>query len=950
MSKQRLRAGAALLALTAAASVAPGTTVPAQEATVRPSLNLYGTTGLIDMPSAEAQPDAQVSASYSQFGETSRRNFTFQILPRLSGTVRYSTINNFGKPGDPNYDLFDRSFDLQFQLLKEKGWQPSVGLGFRDFLGTGIYSAEYLVASKTVARDFTVTGGLGWGRLASVGGVQNPFCSISESFCERNNDFGEGGKISWDTFFHGENMGFFGGVEWRTPIDKLTLKAEVSSDAYTREQQGPDSEFERKSPFNFGAEYRLRPGITLGGYYMYGSTLGFNVVVSGNPYQPLAPQNLGTGPVPINARPANANRSGAWVNDPAAEAKLTSAIGKALNADGITLQAMSYTADTVDVRIVNNQISQTPKAIGRTAAVLAAAMPYSVEHFKITPVESGLPTTTVTIDRTDLENQANRPNAGALSYQTTEFSGALPVLASGTSWSRDIYPATSWAVIPVPTVQIFGGNTGFRPQLTAQFRGSVKRDAGAVVLDADPPARPRGLQRSRVGAKRYAAAGAERFGAILFRLGPQAGAADGRLPLQTERRHLCARVRGPSRARVRRHQRRGAVEAGEPELGARAGTELRGAEGLQQPVRIWLLRLPGRHGTCLVLLEYRLERHRDSARRRPLSRRRLGRHHRGVAPVRQRLVDRRVRDQDRRLGRGVRRGQLQQGHHALDPAALGDAVRDAADRRRQPDVAGEQRRCAAQHRQPALPDRARSRPLAPGAELGSVLAMRKLAILSLLALGACGSGEKDPIVQAALSEVGGFWSHKAAAPSTPPRAITRADIVNADVAAIEARLGSDPSPTLMYAAAENRGYVTYASALQQQVTLHGGAEITGTRGLGTDLLSAWSSAPDPLVTPIPPSRWPARVQRVYELPGDGPKGRVETYDCSFEPGVPAQMTILQIRYSGVQVSETCTGPSGRFENLHFVDTSTGTIWRSLQWVGPRMDLLDLQVLLPYTGD
>ena len=66
----------------------------------------------------------------------------------------------------------------QFQLLKEKGWQPSLAVGFRDLMGTGVYSGEYLVATKTIARDFTVTGGLGWGRLASVGGVENPFCSI----------------------------------------------------------------------------------------------------------------------------------------------------------------------------------------------------------------------------------------------------------------------------------------------------------------------------------------------------------------------------------------------------------------------------------------------------------------------------------------------------------------------------------------------------------------------------------------------------------------------------------------------------------------------------------------------------------------------------------------------------------------------------------------------------
>ena len=65
------------------------------------------------------------------------------------------------------------------------------------------------------------------------------------------------------------------------------------------------------------------------------------------------------------------------------------------------------------MRIVNRQISQMPKAIGRTARVLAAALPYSVEHFRITPVESGLPTTTVEVDRSDLEAQVDRPNAGA---------------------------------------------------------------------------------------------------------------------------------------------------------------------------------------------------------------------------------------------------------------------------------------------------------------------------------------------------------------------------------------------------------------------------------------------------------------------------------------------------------------------------------------------------------
>ena len=142
---------------------------------------------------------------------------------------------------------------------------------------------------------------------------------------------------------------------------------------------------------------------------------------------------------------------------------------------------MSYTAELVEVRIINRQISQDPKAIGRTAAVLAAAMPYSVEHFSITPLQSGMPTTTVTVDRSDLEAQAYRPYAGVQSWETTQVAGALPVLAQGQSWERDVYPLWSWAFIPLPTVQLFGGNDGFRPQLTLQFRGSVSLSPGLSV-------------------------------------------------------------------------------------------------------------------------------------------------------------------------------------------------------------------------------------------------------------------------------------------------------------------------------------------------------------------------------------------------------------------------------------------------------------------------------------
>jgi hypothetical protein len=196
---------------------------------------------------------------------------------------------------------------------------------------------------------------------------------------------------------------------------------------------------------------------------------------------------------------------------------------------------------------------------------------------------------------------------------------------------------------------------------------------------------------------------------------------------------------------------------------------------------------------------------------------------------------------------------------------------------------------------------------------------RILGALALATLAGCGSGGRDPIVQAAIEEFGGFWQREDRLPAEPAQPITRAQIEAQDVAAIFARLEGDPTPTLLYGASANGPYVTFLSPLRQSVTLRG-SQVTGTRGLGADLLSAWSSSPDPLARAIPPGRWPLR-----------------------------EMTILQVRHVGVEFAEICTGPAGSFENLHFADAQSGFVWRTLQWTGPEMELLDVQIAEPYTG-
>lgn len=84
------------------------------------TLTTLGTPGLIDMPSADVLDDGEIALTTNRFGETSRNTATFQILPRVYGTFRYSVIRGF----DFGEDLFDRSFDLHYQIWDETETRP----------------------------------------------------------------------------------------------------------------------------------------------------------------------------------------------------------------------------------------------------------------------------------------------------------------------------------------------------------------------------------------------------------------------------------------------------------------------------------------------------------------------------------------------------------------------------------------------------------------------------------------------------------------------------------------------------------------------------------------------------------------------------------------------------------------------------------------------------------
>src|SRR5690606_39207047 len=111
-------------------------------------------------------------------------------------------------------------------------------------------------------------------------------------------------------------------------------------------------------------------------------------------------------------------RGTGWAQNTSARDQLALALAEALRAEGIQLEEMQVTGTTVEVGVTNRRFNQDPRAIGRTARVLAIGMPASVETFRITPMLGGLRTTTIEIDRSEFEAQVDRPDAGQRSWET----------------------------------------------------------------------------------------------------------------------------------------------------------------------------------------------------------------------------------------------------------------------------------------------------------------------------------------------------------------------------------------------------------------------------------------------------------------------------------------------------------------------------------------------------
>ncbi len=416
----------------------------AEEPRQGPSYNLYGSPGLIDMPTADHFDEGNLSATISQSGKTTKTTIGFQITPRISASFRYSALAEFTSGWDGTY--FDRSFDVRFLLMKETANRPALTLGFQDVMGTGLYSGEYLVATKSLSPGLKVTGGIGWGRLGSY----NSFASIGE---RSETTLEQGGIPTYDRWFRGD-VAAFAGLSY-APNDRWNFKFEYSSDDYDQEQEV--GQFEKTSPWNFGVDYRFRNGNQLSLYHAYGNQIGAQISLAVNPKTQGVPGGIETAGLPVKPRLQKDIHDLGWTNDTAAISKAKTSLTSLAAKDGLIIESVKLEGSRATVRVSNQRFGVPSQAFGRLARSMTRSLPASVEEFVIVPVSAGIPMSAVVMRRSDLE-RLEHESADAMLAQTSIIDGyklAPPP-------EKGIYPKFTWGISPYADLSVFDPNEPVR--------------------------------------------------------------------------------------------------------------------------------------------------------------------------------------------------------------------------------------------------------------------------------------------------------------------------------------------------------------------------------------------------------------------------------------------------------------------------------------------------------
>ncbi|MEB8387645.1 YjbF family lipoprotein [Rhodobacteraceae bacterium KMM 6894] len=136
----------------------------------------------------------------------------------------------------------------------------------------------------------------------------------------------------------------------------------------------------------------------------------------------------------------------------------------------------------------------------------------------------------------------------------------------------------------------------------------------------------------------------------------------------------------------------------------------------------------------------------------------------------------------------------------------------------------------------------------------------------------------------------------------------------------------------------NHGYATFGTSDRRSVTLRGGM-VTGTRGLGEDIMSSDISGVQALIA----GRRNGTAQRVTRYLNGEDVTVAQVTTCTVSVGTTDRYQLAEVNSAATSVSETCRAEGGEFTNTYRV-APTGRVLQSRFWHSPMNEYITIQAL------
>lgn len=218
-------------------------------------------------------------------------------------------------------------------------------------------------------------------------------------------------------------------------------------------------------------------------------------------------------------------------------------------------------------------------------------------------------------------------------------------------------------------------------------------------------------------------------------------------------------------------------------------------------------------------------------------------------------------------------------------------------------------------------------------------------VLAVFLLSGC-SNQQEPeplsgIISQALAIVQGAGE---TAPPTVPQDGFLA--VSPELAAAESNLvvgvvlEARNSQALLTPSGQNGNFATWLSPDRASFTFIGGTMLVRTSGLGNDLQNAEFGQ---LLTAMASGQG-GTTQRVHvHLTRDFQQER-KVFVCEVAPMEPVEIRIADKSFSTLRFEEACESTAENFTNVYWIDTESGLVVQSIQWVHTNTGMAYFQII------